>query len=89
MSRSLPRRWLLSHALAGRRRHLALAGVPVAAGHVGLEPVVGVGAESAPLQEDKGPPVSLDREVEKFAPLVRDGFFLVPRLATHETAEES
>jgi aspartyl-tRNA(Asn)/glutamyl-tRNA(Gln) amidotransferase subunit C len=54
-----------------------------------LEPVVGVGAESAPLQEDKGPAVPLETPIEKFAPQVRDGLFLVPRLSTHETAEES
>ena len=54
-----------------------------------LEPVVGVGAESAPLQPDKGPSVPLERPIEQFAPQVRDGFFLVPRLATHETGEES
>jgi aspartyl-tRNA(Asn)/glutamyl-tRNA(Gln) amidotransferase subunit C len=54
-----------------------------------LEPVAAVGAESAPLREDKGPPVALDRPIDAFAPSVRDGFFLVPRLATHETAEES
>jgi aspartyl-tRNA(Asn)/glutamyl-tRNA(Gln) amidotransferase subunit C len=54
-----------------------------------LEPVVGVGAESAPLQDDKGPAVSLDRPIDEFAPQMRDGFFIVPRLASHETAEES
>jgi aspartyl-tRNA(Asn)/glutamyl-tRNA(Gln) amidotransferase subunit C len=54
-----------------------------------LEPVVGVGAERAPLQEDRGPSVRLETPIEELAPEVRDGFFLVPRLATHETAEES
>ena len=54
-----------------------------------LEPVVGVGAGSAPLQQDKGPSVALEIPIEKFAPQLRDRFFLVPRLATHETAEES
>ena len=54
-----------------------------------LEPVVGVGAERAPLQQDKGPSVRLDTPIEQFAPQVRDGLFLVPRLSTHETAEES
>jgi aspartyl-tRNA(Asn)/glutamyl-tRNA(Gln) amidotransferase subunit C len=54
-----------------------------------LEPVVGIGAESAAPAPDKGPSVSLARPLEDFAPSVRDGFFLVPRLATHETAEES
>lgn len=54
-----------------------------------LEPVVGVGAESAPLQDDCGPSVKLDAPIEEIAPSVRDGFFLVPRLSTHEAAEES
>lgn len=54
-----------------------------------LEPVVGVGAEGLPLQEDRGPAVALARNLDEFAPSVRDGFLLVPRLATHETAEGS
>lgn len=36
-----------------------------------------------PLREDGGAQVSLARARESFAPLTRDGFFLVPRLATH------
>jgi aspartyl-tRNA(Asn)/glutamyl-tRNA(Gln) amidotransferase subunit C len=54
-----------------------------------LEPVVGTGAERLPLQADRGPCVALTRKLEEFAPAVRDGFLLVPRLATHETAEGS
>lgn len=54
-----------------------------------LEPVVGVGVEGLPLQGDRGPAVALTRELKDFAPAVRDGFLLVPRLATHETAEGS
>jgi aspartyl-tRNA(Asn)/glutamyl-tRNA(Gln) amidotransferase subunit C len=53
-----------------------------------IEPVVGVGAESPPLQEDEGPSVSLERDLTAIAPSMRDGFFLVPRLSTHETAAE-
>ena|SRR5689334_16945585 len=53
-----------------------------------LEPVIGVGAESAPLQQDQGPSVKLEHPIEDFAPATRDGFFLVPRLATHEAAGE-
>jgi aspartyl-tRNA(Asn)/glutamyl-tRNA(Gln) amidotransferase subunit C len=53
-----------------------------------LEPVVGVGAESAPLQEDKGSPVRLERAIQEIAPSTRDGFFLVPRLSTHEASGE-
>lgn len=54
-----------------------------------LEPVIGVGAEGAPLQDDKGPSVKLDRPIVDIAPSTRDGFFLVPRLSTHEATEES
>ncbi len=55
----------------------------------GFEPVVGVGVEGLRLQADHGPSVGLTRELKEFAPSVRDGFLLVPRLATHETADES
>ncbi|MGH7625240.1 MAG: Asp-tRNA(Asn)/Glu-tRNA(Gln) amidotransferase subunit GatC [Gemmatimonadaceae bacterium] len=37
-----------------------------------------------PLRRDAGPPLSLARPLESFAPSMRDGFLLVPRLATHE-----
>ena len=36
-----------------------------------------------PLRQDAQPPDALHRERAEFAPLMRDGFFLVPRLATH------
>jgi aspartyl-tRNA(Asn)/glutamyl-tRNA(Gln) amidotransferase subunit C len=42
-----------------------------------------------PLRPDAGPPDGLARRPEEFAPSTRDGFLLVPRLATHETGEES
>jgi aspartyl-tRNA(Asn)/glutamyl-tRNA(Gln) amidotransferase subunit C len=42
------------------------------------------GADGAPLRPDAGPPLPLARARESFAPLVRDGFFLVPRLASHD-----
>lgn len=35
-------------------------------------------------RDDGLPSDSLEREREAFAPAMRDGFFLVPRLATHE-----
>lgn len=54
-----------------------------------LEAVVGVGVDGIPLQEDRGPAVPLARDIRDFAPSVRDGFLLVPRLATHEAAEGS
>jgi aspartyl-tRNA(Asn)/glutamyl-tRNA(Gln) amidotransferase subunit C len=45
--------------------------------------------EGMPLRTDAGPPDVLVRHPGAFAPSVRDGLLLVPRLATHETAEES
>jgi aspartyl-tRNA(Asn)/glutamyl-tRNA(Gln) amidotransferase subunit C len=47
-------------------------------------------AESgAPLRRDTGPPIPLSESLSHFAPDMRGGFFIVPRLATHEddTAE--
>lgn len=43
-------------------------------------------AEGMMLRPDDAPPVSLHRTREQFAPQTRDGFFLVPRLATHGDA---
>jgi aspartyl-tRNA(Asn)/glutamyl-tRNA(Gln) amidotransferase subunit C len=39
-----------------------------------------------PLADDVGPSVALDRPRESFGPKMRDGFFLVPRLHTHDDA---
>jgi aspartyl-tRNA(Asn)/glutamyl-tRNA(Gln) amidotransferase subunit C len=50
---------------------------------------VGVGAEGLPVRKDAGPPLPLARSLDAFAPSMRDGFFLVPRLSTHESAEEA
>jgi len=40
-------------------------------------------AVAAPLRDDVLPSDTLHRARETFAPASRDGFFLVPRLATH------
>ena len=55
----------------------------------GVEEVAGVGAEGMRLDPDKGPATALSREPREIAPSMRDGFLLVPRLATHETADEA
>lgn len=39
------------------------------------------------LRPDVGPPIPLHRPPSNFAPAMRDGFFLVPRLETHEDPE--
>ena len=48
-----------------------------------------VGAEGTPLRSDTGVPPLMERTLESFAPAMRDGFFIVPRLATHEDSAES
>jgi aspartyl-tRNA(Asn)/glutamyl-tRNA(Gln) amidotransferase subunit C len=47
-------------------------------------PIDGVGSGGMPLRTDAGPPYPLARPLGEFAPLVRERFLLVPRLATHE-----
>jgi len=53
----------------------------------GVEPTAGVGASGTPLRPDTGGPPKLERAPQAFAPAMRDGFFVVPRLSTHEAAE--
>ena len=51
-------------------------------------PAEGVGAAGTPLRADTGGPVPIERPIADFAPATRDGFFLVPRLATHDQLGE-
>lgn len=44
--------------------------------------------EGMPLRADAPPGVALARAKEEFAPRMKLGFFLVPRLATHEDVGE-
>jgi aspartyl-tRNA(Asn)/glutamyl-tRNA(Gln) amidotransferase subunit C len=53
----------------------------------GVQEAIGVGAQGLPVREDSGPPFPLARSADGFAPSLRDGFFLVPRLSTHESSE--
>ncbi len=55
----------------------------------GVEEAIGVGAEGLPVRKDAGPPFPLARSLDAFAPSVRNGFLLVPRLSTHESPEEA
>jgi len=55
----------------------------------GVTGASGVGEAAMPLRTDMGPPIPLARPFESFAPQWRDGFLLVPRLATHETAGDN
>jgi aspartyl-tRNA(Asn)/glutamyl-tRNA(Gln) amidotransferase subunit C len=54
-----------------------------------VSPTAGVGAGGTPLRPDASAPPAMAIPLESFAPLVRDGFFIVPRLATHEDSAES
>ena len=54
-----------------------------------VQPVAGVAAGGAPLRVDGGPQLALARSRDAFVPQTRDGFILVPRLATHEEAASS
>jgi aspartyl-tRNA(Asn)/glutamyl-tRNA(Gln) amidotransferase subunit C len=55
----------------------------------GVEEAIGVGAQGLPVRADSGLPFPLARSLDAFAPSVREGFLLVPRLSTHESPEES
>ena len=46
-------------------------------------------SESTPLRSDSSTPIPLSAPLSSFAPSVKDGFILVPRLATHEDAVDS
>lgn len=71
--------------LNGILEHMEVLGRVDATGVAATE---GVGAEGTPLREDAGMPVPLARGIEAFSPSVRDGFLLVPRLATHDDVAE-
>jgi aspartyl-tRNA(Asn)/glutamyl-tRNA(Gln) amidotransferase subunit C len=49
----------------------------------------GVGAGGTPLRPDTGVPCAIIATLATVAPAMRDGFFIVPRLATHEDSGES
>jgi len=53
----------------------------------GLEETAAIGHTGMWLRPDQGPKIPLERPPESFAPEMRDGFLLVPRLSTHEDAE--
>lgn len=54
-----------------------------------VQPAEGIGAGGTPLRADVSAPSSLSAALETFAPEMKDGFFIVPRLSTHEDATES
>ena len=52
-----------------------------------IDPALGVGAGGMPLRADDGAQYPLLRDRADFAPTMRDGFFVVPRLASHLDAD--
>ena len=54
-----------------------------------VAPTAGVGIGGTPLRPDVRTPALMQGTLESFAPVMRDGFFIVPRLATHEDSVES
>ena len=54
----------------------------------GVQEAIGVGARGLPVRGDGGAPVPLARALDAFAPSLREGFLIVPRLSTHESPEE-
>ena len=76
----------LVQELNGILDHMAvLAKVDTSTAHA----VEGVGAGGMPLRTDEGPQIPLAHPRESFAPEMRDGFFLVPRLATHVASADA
>jgi aspartyl-tRNA(Asn)/glutamyl-tRNA(Gln) amidotransferase subunit C len=73
----------LVHELNGILLHMdELQRVPGAGAADGAPPA----REGMPLRADAPPSVALARARELFAPKMKLGFFLVPRLTTHEDA---
>jgi aspartyl-tRNA(Asn)/glutamyl-tRNA(Gln) amidotransferase subunit C len=50
----------------------------------GVPEAASIGAKGMRLREDRGVPTPLTEPPESFAPSMRSGFILVPRLSSHE-----
>jgi aspartyl-tRNA(Asn)/glutamyl-tRNA(Gln) amidotransferase subunit C len=71
---------LLASELNGILAHMdTLAAADTTSAHADTSTAPGM-----PLRGDGGTPLALAREREAFAPQMEGGFFLVPRLSTHE-----
>ena len=71
--------------LNGILQHMAvLAKVDTA----GVTSAAAIGDGGMPVREDRTAQLPLARPRDTFAPEMRDGFFLVPRLDTHESTVE-
>jgi aspartyl-tRNA(Asn)/glutamyl-tRNA(Gln) amidotransferase subunit C len=49
-----------------------------------VAPIAGIGSDGAPMRGDAVAPIPMMTTAPMLAPESRDGFILVPRLATHE-----
>lgn len=75
----------LAHELSTILGHMEeLAGV----GTERILPAEGLSSGGQRLRGDHGPPEALAQAPAVFAPEMRDGFIIVPRLATHEGSPE-
>lgn len=54
-----------------------------------VPPTAGIGTGGTPLRPDSRAPSGMATPLESFAPVMRDGFLIVPRLSTHEDSTES
>jgi aspartyl-tRNA(Asn)/glutamyl-tRNA(Gln) amidotransferase subunit C len=54
-----------------------------------VEQTIATPVECTPLRSDSSGPLPMRAPRESFAPSMRDGFFIVPRLASHEDAADS
>lgn len=53
-----------------------------------VEQSISVPMDSTPLRSDSSGPLPMMTPVSTFAPALRDGLFLVPRLASHEDSPD-
>jgi len=75
----------LVHELNGILAHMeALEKVDTREVERGAENTGAGGVESTPMRSDSSGPLPLLAPRASFAPAMKDGFFLVPRLATHD-----
>lgn len=76
----------LAAELSSILRHVEVLSTVDTASVQGTE---GIGAGGTPLRPDVTAPSSLSAALETLAPGMKDGFFIVPRLSTHEDVTES
>jgi aspartyl-tRNA(Asn)/glutamyl-tRNA(Gln) amidotransferase subunit C len=53
----------------------------------GVDDASVMGGAGMPLRADRGPSIPLGEPPQAFAPEMREGFFVVPRLSTHDDVD--